>query len=283
MPVALVALLSALDSCSPGRRSPLRWQSRPLPPDLDAAADDRRRAGARRTCRASALALWVQPVDATGAVVGLESPTSASTRPRCSSSPPPAAALETCWARPGRWKTRGLLRPARCARACCNGSVVIRGLGRPEPGDGARVAAAAPVARRRRARDPRRHRARSRRLRPRPGRSPADFDNAPSEPYNVLPDALLLNYKLGDAEFPARPRGEGRPTSSPSRRWRASRSMRQRAPRAQGQLRRLARRPQARSRTAPRAGISAGAYPASCGAAQLAAGLCRPGQLRRAG
>src|SRR4051812_15411796 len=26
-------------------------------------------------------------------------------------------------------------------------------------------------------------------------RSPADFDGAPSEPYNVLPDALLLNYK----------------------------------------------------------------------------------------
>jgi len=26
-------------------------------------------------------------------------------------------------------------------------------------------------------------------------RTPADFDNAPSEPYNVLPDALLMNYR----------------------------------------------------------------------------------------
>jgi D-alanyl-D-alanine carboxypeptidase/D-alanyl-D-alanine-endopeptidase (penicillin-binding protein 4) len=32
-------------------------------------------------------------------------------------------------------------------------------------------------------------------------RSAADFDNAPSEPYNVLPDALLLNYKSVTLSF----------------------------------------------------------------------------------
>ena len=32
-------------------------------------------------------------------------------------------------------------------------------------------------------------------------RSPADFDNTPSEPYNVLPDALLLNYKAVTLSF----------------------------------------------------------------------------------
>ena len=32
-------------------------------------------------------------------------------------------------------------------------------------------------------------------------RSPADFDDAPSEPYNVLPDALLLNYKAATLSF----------------------------------------------------------------------------------
>ena len=32
-------------------------------------------------------------------------------------------------------------------------------------------------------------------------RSPADFDNAPSEPYNVQPDALLLNYKSVTLSF----------------------------------------------------------------------------------
>ena len=32
-------------------------------------------------------------------------------------------------------------------------------------------------------------------------RSPADFDNAPSEPYNVLPDALLMNYRAITLSF----------------------------------------------------------------------------------
>ena len=32
-------------------------------------------------------------------------------------------------------------------------------------------------------------------------RSPADFDNAPSEPYNVLPDALLMNYRSVTLSF----------------------------------------------------------------------------------
>jgi len=32
-------------------------------------------------------------------------------------------------------------------------------------------------------------------------RSPADFDNAPSEPYNVLPDALLMNYRAVTLSF----------------------------------------------------------------------------------
>ncbi len=32
-------------------------------------------------------------------------------------------------------------------------------------------------------------------------RSPADFDNAPSEPYNVLPDALMLNFKAATLSF----------------------------------------------------------------------------------
>ena len=32
-------------------------------------------------------------------------------------------------------------------------------------------------------------------------RTPADFDNAPSEPYNVLPDALLMNYRSVTLSF----------------------------------------------------------------------------------
>ena len=32
-------------------------------------------------------------------------------------------------------------------------------------------------------------------------RSPADFDDAPSEPYNVLPDALLMNYRAVTLSF----------------------------------------------------------------------------------
>jgi len=32
-------------------------------------------------------------------------------------------------------------------------------------------------------------------------RSPADFDNAPSEPYNVLPDALLMNFRSVTLSF----------------------------------------------------------------------------------
>ncbi|HEY9023497.1 MAG TPA: D-alanyl-D-alanine carboxypeptidase/D-alanyl-D-alanine-endopeptidase [Burkholderiaceae bacterium] len=39
------------------------------------------------------------------------------------------------------------------------------------------------------------------------GRSAADFDNAPSEPYNVLPDALLMNFRSVTLSFHPQPGG----------------------------------------------------------------------------
>ncbi|HEY8972804.1 MAG TPA: D-alanyl-D-alanine carboxypeptidase/D-alanyl-D-alanine-endopeptidase [Burkholderiaceae bacterium] len=47
-------------------------------------------------------------------------------------------------------------------------------------------------------------------------RSPADFDNAPSEPYNVLPDALLMNFRSVTLGFRPQPGGRvARVTSEP--------------------------------------------------------------------
>jgi len=47
-------------------------------------------------------------------------------------------------------------------------------------------------------------------------RSPADFDNAPSEPYNVLPDALLMNFRSVTLSFHPQPGGRvARVTSEP--------------------------------------------------------------------
>ncbi len=47
-------------------------------------------------------------------------------------------------------------------------------------------------------------------------RSPADFDNAPSEPYNVLPDALLMNFRSVTLSFRPQPGGRvARVTSEP--------------------------------------------------------------------
>jgi len=47
-------------------------------------------------------------------------------------------------------------------------------------------------------------------------RSAADFDNAPSEPYNVLPDALLMNFRSVTLSFHPEPGGRlARVTSEP--------------------------------------------------------------------
>ena len=78
---------------------------------------------------------------------------------------------------------------------------------RSEAGGRARLAAAAPRAAAGRARDPWRHRARPQRLRA-AAADPADFDGDPTRPYNVQPDALLLNFKSVTYSFvPDAPRG----------------------------------------------------------------------------
>ncbi len=184
-------------------------------PALSAPTDPRRAPGsawtlpkaiaealARAQVPASSLALWVQPVDAPAPAWGLNA--DAGMNPASVFKLATTAAAFDLLGPAWTWKTPVLFTgPVR--NGVLKGSLVIRGSGDPSlvlervwlllrqvRAAGVREirgdivldhGAFAPLA-----------------------RSPADFDGAPAEPYNVLPDALLLNYKsvtLGFAPDPA--------------------------------------------------------------------------------
>ncbi|MEP6503053.1 MAG: D-alanyl-D-alanine carboxypeptidase/D-alanyl-D-alanine-endopeptidase [Betaproteobacteria bacterium] len=184
----LSALTPALAPAAPvAHTPPPAWT---LPPTIAAALEQARVA-------ASALALWVQPVDATGPSWGWNADFGVNPASVFKLTTTAAAldVLGPAW----RWKTPVYLTgPLR--KGVLQGSVVIRGSGDPSlvmervwlllrqlRNAGVREihgdivldhgAFAAPT------------------------RSAADFDNAPSEPYNVLPDALLLNFKSVTLSF----------------------------------------------------------------------------------
>jgi D-alanyl-D-alanine carboxypeptidase/D-alanyl-D-alanine-endopeptidase (penicillin-binding protein 4) len=185
---ALAALVPALVSATPvAHAPPPAWA---LPPTIAAALD-------QAHVPASALALWVQPVDGTGPSWGWN--------PDFGVNPASVFKLATTSAAldllgPGwRWKTPVYFTgPVR--KGVLQGSVVIRGTGDPSlvmervwlllrqlRNAGVREIHGDIVLD---------HDAFA------PGtRTAAEFDNAPSEPYNVLPDALLLNYKSVTLSF----------------------------------------------------------------------------------
>ena len=101
----------------------------------------------------------------------------------------------------------------------------------------------------------------------RPRTIPAAFDSEPLKPYNVGPDALLVNFKSVRFAFAPNAAGDGVDARASSRRWRRSRVGAAAAAR-QRRLRRLARPRSARasSTAAPaRRRASRGRYPATCG------------------
>ena len=183
-----LAVLALLGTALAARAAPAtQWT---LPPAIAAAL-------AQANVPASALALWVQPVDAASPSWGWNpdfgvNPASVFKLATTS------AALETlgpAWT----WKT-GVYVTGPIRKGVLEGSVVIVGSGDPSlvmervwlllrqlRDAGVRDihgdivldhGAFAPVA-----------------------GSAADFDNAPSEPYNVLPDALLMNYRAVTLRF----------------------------------------------------------------------------------
>ena len=161
-----------------------------LPPTISAALD-------KAHVPASALALWVQPVDAPAPSWGWNpdfgvNPASVFKLVTTS------AALETlgpAWT----WKT-GVFVTGPVRKGVLDGSVVIVGTGDPSL-----------VMERvwlllRQLRDTGVREIRGDILLDHSGfapgtRSAADFDNAPSEPYNVLPDALLMNFRSVTLSF----------------------------------------------------------------------------------
>jgi len=183
--LALLALLGTV--LSAGAAPPAPWT---LPPTIAAAL-------AKADVPASALALWVQPVDAALPSWGWNpdfgvNPASVFKLTTTS------AALETlgpAWT----WKTRVFVTgPVR--NGVLDGSVAIVGSGDPSL-----------VMERvwlllRQLRDAGVHDIRGDIVLDHSGFAPsahsaADFDNAPSEPYNVLPDALLMNFRAVTLSF----------------------------------------------------------------------------------
>ncbi len=185
-PTALLAALAALvPMLAPAAPVPhLPAPAWTLPPAIAAALE-------QAHVPQSALALWVQPVDATGPSWGWNPDFGVNPASVFKLATTSAALdlLGPAW----RWKTPVYL-TGPVQKGVLHGSVVIRGSGDPSlvlervwlllrqlRNAGVREIrgdivldheAFAPAA-----------------------RSAADFDNAPSEPYNVLPDALLLNFK----------------------------------------------------------------------------------------
>ena len=108
---------------------------------------------------------------------------------------------------------------------------------------------------------------------------PADFDGDPTRPYNVQPDALLLNFKSVTYSFvPDAPRGVALVRVDPAL-----------AGTQVDRTVRLSAGPCDDWRSGLKASFAdaarvrfAGSYPAACGELELAGGRCRPGQLQRA-
>ncbi|MGN6525462.1 MAG: D-alanyl-D-alanine carboxypeptidase/D-alanyl-D-alanine endopeptidase [Burkholderiaceae bacterium] len=186
----LAALAAALLACqaAPAADPPPAWT---LPP---AIAD----ALAWAHVPTAAFALWVQPVDAPAPSWGMNADVAmnpASVFKLVTTS----AALDVlgpAWS----WRTRVWFTGPLDARGVLRGSVAIRGSGDPS------LVLERTWLLLRQVRD-----AGVREIRgdivldhglfAPPTRTPADFDGAPSEPYNVLPDALLLNYKAATLHF----------------------------------------------------------------------------------
>ncbi len=152
---------------------------------------------ARARLPAGALALWVQPVDAAAPSWGVN-PDAGMNPASVFKLATTAAALDLlgpAW----RWKTPvAFTGPVR--GGVLEGSLAIRGTGDPS------LVLERAWLLLRQARD-----AGVREIRgdivldhaafAPPARAPGDFDGAPAEPYNVLPDALLLNYKAVTLSF----------------------------------------------------------------------------------
>ena len=184
---ALALFASPLAAADAVAASPAAWT---LPPTIAAALD-------KAHVPSSSLALWVQPVDAAAPSWGWNpdfgvNPASVFKLATTS------AALEMlgpAWT----WKT-GVLVTGPIRRGVLDGSVVIVGTGDPSL-----------VMERvwlllRQLRDAGVHEIRGDIVLDHSGfapatRSAADFDNAPSEPYNVLPDALLMNFRSVTLSF----------------------------------------------------------------------------------
>ncbi len=161
-----------------------------LPPVISAALD-------KAHVPPSALALWVQPVDATTPSWGWNPDFGVNPASVFKLATTSAALdmLGPAWT----WKT-GVFTTGPVRNGVLEGSVVIVGTGDPSL-----------VMERvwlllRQLHDAGVHDIHGDILLDRSGfapstRSPADFDNAPSEPYNVLPDALLMNFRAVTLSF----------------------------------------------------------------------------------
>ena len=184
---AALALFAAALACRAADAAPPAWT---LPPAIAAALE-------KAHVPANALALWVQPVDAAAPSWGWNpdfgvNPASVFKLATTS------AALDTlgpAWT----WKT-GVFTTGRVHDGVLDGSVAIVGTGDPSL-----------VMERvwlllRQLRDAGVHEIHGDIVLDHGGfapsaRSAADFDNAPSEPYNVLPDALLMNFRAVTLSF----------------------------------------------------------------------------------
>jgi len=199
--LAALALLTAAGAALPTRAAPA-WT---LPPSITAAL-------AKAHVPQDALALWVQPVDATGPSWGWNADfgvNPASVFKLVTTS----AALDTlgpAWT----WKT-GVFVTGPVRNGVLDGSVVVVGTGDPSLVM-ERVWLLLRQLRDAGVRDIRGDIVLDHTGFAPSARSAADFDNAPSEPYNVLPDALLMNFRSVTLSFHPEPGGRvARVTSEP--------------------------------------------------------------------
>ena len=185
-PAALALLATAL-ACNAAQAAPPAWT---LPPAIAAALD-------KAHVPANSLALWVQPVDAAAPSWGWNPDFGVNPASVFKLATTSAAldVLGPAWT----WKT-GVFTTGPVRDGVLDGSVVIVGTGDPSL-----------VMERvwlllRQLRDAGVHDIRGDIVLDHSGfapsaRSAADFDNAPSEPYNVLPDALLMNFRAVTLSF----------------------------------------------------------------------------------
>ena len=185
---AALAFTLALIAAVPARAAPAApWT---LPPTIADALD-------KAHVPASALALWVQPVDAASPSWGWNpdfgvNPASVFKLATTSAA---LALLGPAWT----WKT-GVFVTGPVRNGVLKGSVVIVGSGDPSLVM-ERVWLLLRQLRDAGVRDIRGDIVLDRGAFAPDTRSAADFDNAPSEPYNVLPDALLMNYRSVTLSF----------------------------------------------------------------------------------